>query len=86
VSNRDTQFVGFAEALFNELMDRDDFCMDNERPGWEDEWKLRIARRAYDFACHVVRERVWDIYDTRIEFNVNEYISDMPVLPEVKDE
>jgi len=79
---RNTQFLGFALALFNDL-NWDDINIDMEKSGWEDQWRLKIAQRAYDFALHVVDAVMLDatsIWNSPRE-NI-EAIPDVPVLPE----
>lgn len=52
-SPRDTQFKGFAEALFEDLP-WNEINIDMERPGWQERWELCIARRAYDLVQHAL--------------------------------
>ena len=58
MSDRDMQFSGFAELLFDDLLDIRDVYIDTMRDDWREEWKQMIAQRVYDFACHVVNETV----------------------------
>ena len=66
---RDTQFQGFAELLFEEIVSTEDL---------EDVQKI-IARRAYDFACYVSGEFVPKCEDS-VKGCV-ERIPDMTELP-----
>lgn len=50
-TSRDTQFAGFAEALFENLP-WNEINIDMEWPGWQEKWELYIARRAYDLVEH----------------------------------
>lgn len=53
VSERDTKFVGFANALIDDLRRNVGMGNDERLP-----YTQLIAQRAYDLACHVVRETI----------------------------
>lgn len=56
VTARDTQFYGFAEKLVEELF-RLNALGTRTYVNWGDHIEQIIARRVYDFACHVVDSR-----------------------------
>lgn len=55
MSNRDTQFQGFAKLLLKKMFAAEDIWIDTINPHWEAEWEQIIAQGAYDLACHIVR-------------------------------
>lgn len=53
-ADRDTQFKGFAEALFEDL-GWDDINIDMSKNGWEERWMTTIAQRAFDLVEHACK-------------------------------
>lgn len=85
MSERDTHFTGFADALFYAL-DWNDINIDMENDGWEDRWKQIIARRAYDLVGHTIESTEHIDLD---RLSTGEHITripDMPVLPSEPEE
>ena len=78
---RDTQFTGFAQALFDK-MDAHDWLWPavNE----EQDIRLLLARRAYDLAYHVLQVVATPNDAIRPE-QIVERIPDMPELPKEPD-
>jgi hypothetical protein len=61
MSNRDTQFQGFAKSVVEELTSLEleymGVTIDNLSTmsrHYREEWEKIVVRRAYDLACHVV--------------------------------
>jgi hypothetical protein len=78
-SPRDTQFAGFAKALWEEL--RDAGCTAayyDPDPVFRNDALEIIARRAYDLVVHAI-----ECLDCKGCESV-EWVSDLPVLPEEK--
>jgi hypothetical protein len=85
---RNTQFLGYAQALFDSL-DQSEINIDMEVDGWENRWILRIAQRSYDLVTHVcdaVDDKQTDMGVRVTPECMLDSVPDMPVLPEVKDE
>lgn len=82
---RDTQFEGFAELLFEELMNGTNMM---RTIIWtrEDEKELKalFARRAYDLAFHAIdNSRANDMEDWETK-RIMPYVPDMTELPKEK--
>lgn len=89
---RDTQFLGFAKALFDELPEQDsDF-----HPNWKQETLQIIAQRAYDLIQHaletcLISERAYDLtrsynpYNPILEEDIEGYLNRSKLLAEVPD-
>jgi hypothetical protein len=91
---RDTQFAGFAKALYDDIRHMFDDLQSqkywgelDEAKQTEEDIKSYIARRAYDLiehACDAIDDKQWD-YESRLSsWHMRESIPDMPVLPEEK--
>jgi hypothetical protein len=52
-NERDTQFQGFAHALLLQLAEENALALNWER--FFGELELTVARRSYDFACHLIK-------------------------------
>lgn len=91
-NNRDIQFQGFAKLLLKELIEFE--CVYTDR-GWfkkneDEDRELIIARRAYDFACYLLKNGdpmfldtggYYYIDDEEAQHRVNN-LPDMTELPE----
>lgn len=78
---RDTQFAGFAALLANDIQNASDVFIDTIDDLWLEKWERVIARRAYDFAKHVLGEVSYDgapYLDSHVQ-----NISDLTQWPEV---
>lgn len=80
---RDTQFQGFAKALFEELEEQDLYNLYDDQGAIAEKCKQLLTHRAYDFAKH--------IYDNTTEsgfpsaFEAIEGIPDMTELPKEQE-
>lgn len=50
--NREDQFAGFAQLLFDDLLAISGVYIDTLRDDWREEWKQMLAQRAYDLVSH----------------------------------
>jgi hypothetical protein len=88
---RDTQFAGFAKALWDELPDvPDDHFQVNAYDDWSTACEKILTQRAYDFAYHVRSEVSIGIAaeneDGELARRENmRYIPDLAELPEVSE-
>lgn len=88
---RDTQFKGFAEALFCDLPWHD-INIDMDTDGWEDRWEALIARRAYDLVAHIIRNlndlepRQSILTQEEADRYHDELLAGLPDLPELPKE
>ena len=57
-NTRDTQFLGFAHLLLEQMLRSDDAYIDETNGYWQEHWETIIAQRAYDLACHVSTETI----------------------------
>ncbi len=84
--SRDTQFQGFAKALWEEIMQMTIHGYGRIDAGTDPKnYELLIARRAYDFACRVTKyvgAPEWD--DQRIA-EMMEYVTDLTELPKEQE-
>ena len=56
---RDTQFEGFAESLWADLVNL--WWVSTDPPGVDNRSVAMVARRAYDLACHVLHFQAQDM-------------------------
>jgi len=82
---RDTQFQGFAKALFEELHNSEAVEWFEPRDDhWREEWQEIIARRAYDLAFHAIdNSRSNDMEDWQTS-QIIPYVPDMQYFPDVE--
>ncbi len=76
---RDTQFAGFAKLLWDELpIEPEDDELSAAYDAWSDACEQIIARRAYDFAYHVVRKVI--AMECTAEFVIRSELHEVPDL------
>jgi len=78
---RDTQFLGFAELLFDNLP-WNDINIDMEFPGWEDRWKTNIAQRSYDLVQHTLNMVTFIQFACENAQNIQDIIGLVPDMEE----
>lgn len=83
MSMRDTQFKAFAELLFGDFPWRFDLYIESSDDGWEERWKQRIARRAYDLVSHTLLNVSMSDLDMLSHEECVQRIPDMTAWPEV---
>lgn len=87
---RDTQFEGFAHALLLQLAEENALALNWDR--FFGELELTVARRAYDFACHLLKNGDPIDLDTSGEYAVMEVeeaqrrVNNLPDLTEFPKE
>lgn len=89
MSNRDTQFQGFAKALLKEIVDDmlDEYGFmerDHYQSGELNTTEELITRRAYDLVEHAIEHMRPYIYDEKVAGQ--ESVADVPDMPELPDD
>jgi hypothetical protein len=85
MSNRDTQFAGFACRLLQELLDQGAYVAISEWATGGDSFKSEqlIARRVYDLVAHALEHLSASDFETsENRADLVATIPDMPVLPD----
>lgn len=83
MSNRDTQFQGFAKALLDEILEAEIGRVKSTY--WRGAVESIIARRACDLAMHVLgHSRSNDMEDWQIE-EIIPFVPDMTELPKEQE-
>jgi len=75
---RDTQFQGFANVLWDEICESFGDWWECDNDNIHNDAKRIIARRAYDFVCHVS----YHVGANDLDFQgITQYVPDMTELP-----
>jgi len=81
MSERDTQFLGFAKLLLDEIMSNNEVWYDTSDEHFREDWQRLIAQRAYDFLVsshyHTAMLATWEESKERVAL-----VPDMTAWPE----